>query len=78
MDVICDKGVKIVVMGKWDNFVIVLCNDSVVIGEIVVLFFVCVIEKVWVVLLKFVVEDKWDFLVNSLFKSENYYGFVFW
>lgn len=47
VDAIRKKGVKIVTMGKWDNFVTVSCNDSVLIDKIAQLPFVCATEKVW-------------------------------
>ena len=74
VDAIRDKGVKIVAMGKWDNFLTVSCNDSAVIGEIAALPFVRATEKVWVAPSKPVAEDKRDSLANSPLKSENYYG----
>ena len=74
VDAIRDKGVKIVAMGKWDNFVTVSCNDSAVIGEIAALPFVRATEKVWVAPSKPAAEDKRDSLANSPLKSENYYG----
>ena len=74
VDAIRDKGVKIVAMGKWDNFVTVSCNDSAVIGEIAALPFVRATEKIWVAPSKPAAEDKRDSLANSPLKSENYYG----
>lgn len=47
VDAIRKKGVKIVTMGKWDNFVTVSCNDSVLIDKIAQLPFVRATEKVW-------------------------------
>lgn len=48
VDAIRKKGVKIVTMGKWDNFVTVSCNDSVLIDKISQLPFVRATEKVWI------------------------------
>lgn len=42
-----NRGVNIVVTGKWDNFVTVSCNDSALIDQIGVLPFVRATEKVW-------------------------------
>lgn len=47
VDAIRKKGVKIVVTGKWDNFVTVSCNDSLLIKKIAALPFVRSTEKVW-------------------------------
>lgn len=47
VDAIRKKGVKIVVTGKWDNFVTVSCNDSLLIKKIAALPFVHSTEKVW-------------------------------
>lgn len=41
------KGVKVVAVGKWENFVTVSCNDSVLIEEIAGWPFVRSTEKVW-------------------------------
>ena len=42
------QGVKIVVTGKWDNFVTVSCNDTTLIDRIAALPFVLSTEKVWI------------------------------
>jgi len=47
VDAIRKKGVKIVVTGKWDNFVTVSCNNSLLIKKIATLPFVRSTEKVW-------------------------------
>lgn len=47
VDEIRRQGVKIVVAGKWDNFVTVSCNDTALIGRIAALPFVRATEKVW-------------------------------
>lgn len=44
---IAGKGVKIIVTGKWDNFVTVSCNDTTKIDRIAELPFVRSVEKVW-------------------------------
>lgn len=41
------QGVGIVVIGKWENFVTVSCNDSTLIDRIAALPFVRATEKVW-------------------------------
>lgn len=48
IDAIRNVGVKIVVTGKWDNFVTVSCNDSTLIDRIVQLPFVAKTERVWI------------------------------
>lgn len=48
IDAIRNVGVKIVVTGKWDNFVTVSCNDSTLIGRIAQLPFVAKTERVWI------------------------------
>ena len=47
-DEIRKQGVKIVVTGKWDNFVTVSCNDTTLIDRIAALPFVLSTEKVWI------------------------------
>ena len=48
IDEIRQQGVKIVVTGKWDNFVTVSCNDTTLIDRIAALPFVLSTEKVWI------------------------------
>ena len=48
IDEIRKQGVKIVVTGKWDNFVTVSCNDTSLIDRIATLPFVLSTEKVWI------------------------------
>ena len=48
VDAIRKKGVNIVTMGKWDNFVTVSCNDTTLIDKIARLPFVRATEKVWI------------------------------
>lgn len=48
IDEIRKQGVKIVVTGKWDNFVTVSCNDTTLIDRITALPFVLSTEKVWI------------------------------
>ncbi len=47
VDAIRKTGVHVLVTGKWDNFVTVSCNDSMLIDEIAKLPFVRSTEKVW-------------------------------
>lgn len=47
VDEIRRQGVRIVVAGKWDNFVTVSCNDTALIGRIAALPFVRATERVW-------------------------------
>lgn len=47
VDEIRRQGVRIVVTGKWENFVTVSCNDSTRISRIAALPFVRATEKVW-------------------------------
>ena len=48
IDEIRKQGVKIVVTGKWDNFVTVSCYDTTLIDRIAALPFVLSTEKVWI------------------------------
>ncbi|MCD8182511.1 MAG: S8 family serine peptidase [Bacteroides sp.] len=48
VDEIRKQGVNIVVIGKWENFVTVSCNDSTLIDRIAALPFVRATEKVWI------------------------------
>lgn len=48
VDEIRRQGVKIVVTGKWENFVTVSCNDSALVERIAALPFVQETEKVWI------------------------------
>lgn len=47
LDEIRKQGVRIVVAGKWENFVTVSCNDTTSIDRIAALPFVRSTEKVW-------------------------------
>ena len=48
VNAILDKGVNLVVRGKWDNIVTVSLNDSTLVDEIAQLPFVVATEKVWI------------------------------
>ena len=47
MDKITACGARIVVAGKWENFVTVSCNNSTVMTDIAALPFVRSVERVW-------------------------------
>lgn len=76
VDAIRKKGVKIVTMGKWDNFVTVSCNDSVLIDKIAQLPFVCATEKVWMAPdpNRPSMATKRDSLINTPLWVEEIYG----
>lgn len=73
------EGVKIVVMGKWDNFVTVSCNDTDRIERIAALPFVKSVEKVWTAPRpgKKKKEAKRDSLVTKPYKLEDPYGLAY-
>ena len=72
VDAIRKKGVHILVTGKWDNFVTVSCNDSMLIHQIAKLPFVRSIEKVWQG--KVTAATKRDSLINNPQRSDSLYG----
>lgn len=47
VEAICRQGVKVVVTGKWENFVTVSCDDSTKMARIAALPFVRSAERVW-------------------------------
>ena len=47
VDAICRQGVKVVVKGKWENFVTVSCSDSAQVARVASLPFVRSVERVW-------------------------------
>lgn len=65
IDEIRNKGVNIVVTGKWENFVTVSCNDSTLIDGIAVLPFVLATEKVWTAPKEEPMTAKRDSLINK-------------
>ena len=66
IDAIRNVGVKIVVTGKWDNFVTVSCNDTTLINRIAQLPFVAKTERVWIAPNMFEWKgDKRDSLINN-------------
>lgn len=74
-----NKKVKIVVKGKWDNFVTISCNDSTQIDRIALLPFVKSVEKVWTApnQKKNKKDLKRDSLVHKPYKLENPYGLAY-
>lgn len=76
VDAIAQKGVKVITLGKWENFVTVSCNDSTVMNRIVRLPFVRSIEKVWMVPQSKItsVPPKRDSLINTPVKTDSLYG----
>lgn len=73
------KGVKVIVKGKWDNFVTVSCNDTTTIDRIAELPFVRSVEKVWTAPKreKKNKELKRDSIVSEPYKLENPYGLAY-
>ncbi len=65
IDAIRNVGVKIVVTGKWDNFVTVSCNDSTLIDRIAQLPFVAKTERVWIAPKFIEMHNKRDSLINN-------------
>jgi subtilisin family serine protease len=76
---ICDKGVKVIVKGKWDNFVTVSCNDTTKMDRIAALPFVRSVEKVWTAPKqdRKKKELKRDSIVSEPYKLENPYGLAY-
>ncbi|MEG2331507.1 MAG: serine protease, partial [Bacteroides sp.] len=76
VDAIAQKGVKVITLGKWENFVTVSCNDSTVMNRIARLPFVRSIEKVWMVPQSKItsVPPKRDSLINTPVKTDSLYG----
>lgn len=70
------KGVKIIVKGKWENFVTVSCNDSTYMDQVAALPFVKSVEKVWTAprLEKKKTATKRDTLNTAPYKTEKPYG----
>ena len=72
VDAIRKKGVHVLVTGKWDNFVTVSCNDSMLIAEITGLPFVRSTERVWRGVAKRASER--DSLINKPLRTDSLYG----
>jgi subtilisin family serine protease len=76
---ICDKGVKVIAKGKWENFVTVSCNDTTKMNRIAALPFVRSVEKVWTAPKqgKNKKELKRDSIMGEPYKLENPYGLAY-
>lgn len=72
VDAIRKKGVHVLVTGKWDNFVTVSCNDSMLIAEIAGLPFVRSTERVWRGVAKRASER--GSLINKPLRTDSLYG----
>ena len=72
VDAIRKKGVHVLVTGKWDNFVTVSCNDSMLIAEIAGLPFVRSTERVSRGVPKRASER--DSLINKPLRTDSLYG----
>ena len=72
VDAIRKKGVHVLVTGKWDNFVTVSCNDSMLIAEIAGLPFVRSTERVWRGVAKRASER--DSMINKPLRTPSHYG----
>ena len=72
VDAIRKKGVHVLVTGKWDNFVTVSCNDSMLIAQIAGLPFVRSTERVWRGVAKRASER--DSLINKPLRTDSLYG----
>lgn len=80
IDMLVGKGVQFVFKSKWNNIVVVQVFDMLVIDKVVVLFFVIVVWKVWIVFDSIFVCNvncKKE-VINRVIKSNNYYGDVWW
>lgn len=76
LDAIADKGVDIIVTGKWNNTVTVQCADTTLISGISTMPFVVNAEKVWTSPDSIPVRNKKrkKEVTDKLVKSDNYYG----
>lgn len=72
VDAIREKGVHVLVTGKWENFMTVSCNDSTVIDEIAKLPFVRSAERVWKGITKKALQR--DSLINAPLRTDSLYG----
>ncbi len=70
------EGVKIAAVGKWDNFVTVSCNDSMLINRITALPFVRSTERVWKKpnSKKLQMSTSRDSVTNRVVRDSLYYG----
>ena len=67
IDKVKELGARIVVTGKWENFITVSCNDTTVMDAVAALPFVRSVEQVWKVSASALTPkaDKRDSLVNQ-------------
>ena len=67
VDEIARQGLRVVVTGKWENFVTVSCNDSTLMDKVAALPFVRSVERVWRAprSAKEVAADRRDSLINQ-------------
>ena len=72
VDAIRKTGVHVLVTGKWDNFVTVSCNDSMLISEIAQLPFVRSTERVWKGITQRAFQR--DSLINKPLRTDSLYG----
>ena len=74
IDEIRRQGVDVVVTGKWENFVTVSCNDSMLIKRIAALPFVRTTEKVWTAPKTVMVSERDSVLNTPKVYSDSIYG----
>lgn len=76
IEAIQSKGVKVITLGKWENFVTVSCNDPKLIDEIATLPFVRKTEKVWTAppADQPSMATTRDSLINNPAKTDSLYG----
>ncbi|WP_294630714.1 S8 family serine peptidase [uncultured Bacteroides sp.] len=72
VDAIRNTGVRVLVTGKWDNFVTVSCNDAKLIDEVAKLSFVRSTERVWKG--REQQSHRRDSLINRPLRSDSLYG----
>jgi subtilisin family serine protease len=70
-------GVKVLVTGRWDNFVTVSCNDPKLMDRVEALPFVKSVEQVWASPGGTEQVQKRDSLIGGKATSDNYYGEAF-
>jgi subtilisin family serine protease len=70
-------GVRVLVTGKWDNFVTISCNNPKLVDKIKALPFVKGVEQVWQSPGGVERVHKRDSLVNKSSESDNFYGEAF-
>lgn len=72
---IASLGARVLVEGKWENFVTIGCNDTCIIADIRQLPFVKEVKRVWTGSNDGVVEvNSRDSLSNEMALYDNYYG----